>query len=80
MQAIRNHWAVENQHQIRDVTFKEDKMRISDGWLNRVVATLRTASIEIIRKAKPKNFAAQVELFSDKPLVFKRFLLSINFL
>lgn len=71
---------MENQHQIRDVTFEEDKVRSKDNRLNRIMATLRTTALEIVRKATPKSFIAQIEIFNDKPKTIKTFLLKIKFL
>ena len=78
-QAIRSHWTVENQHQIRDVTLKEDSIRSKDNILNRVMASLRTVGLEIIRISNTKNFQAQIEAFNDKPKYFEKFLRKIGF-
>lgn len=78
-QAIRSHWTVENQHQIKDVTLKEDLVRSKDHILNRVMASLRTVGLEIIRASNTKNFQAQIEAFNDKPTYFGNFLKKIGF-
>ena len=78
--AVRGHWMVENHHQIKDVTFKEDDVKTKFSQLNRVMASLRSTAFEIVRKTAPKNFKAQIELFSDKPKLLRRFLKKIGFL
>ena len=38
---VRNHWAIEATHWVRDVTFGEDASRVRTGTAPRVMATLR---------------------------------------
>ena len=63
--AIRNHWEIEVNHHIRDVTLKEDNFRTKKNEVSRVFSGLRTLSLEILRLLKPKSIIAQIELFQD---------------
>jgi len=64
-EAVRNHWAVEVNHHIRDVTLKEDSLRTKKTEVTRMFSGLRTLVVEILRLLKPKNIRAQIELFQD---------------
>jgi predicted transposase YbfD/YdcC len=46
---VRQHWQIEVLHWIRDVTFREDASRIRTGNAPRVMATLRNASVSLLR-------------------------------
>ena len=46
---VRNHWAIEATHWVRDVTFGEDASRVRTGTAPRVMATLRNVSISLLR-------------------------------
>jgi predicted transposase YbfD/YdcC len=63
--AIRNHWAVETTHYLRDVTLKEDAMRTTKKEITRIFSGLRTLVLEILRRLKPKNLITQIETFQD---------------
>jgi predicted transposase YbfD/YdcC len=54
----RNHWAIEVQHNIRDVTFKEDSSKIRTGAAPQVLATIRNIVIFVLELAGHKNKAA----------------------
>ena len=78
--AIRNHWSVEVNHHIRDVSLKEDQLRTKKNEITTVMAGLRTIVMELFRLWKPQNIVAQMELFQDdfSQLIFA--LKRINFL
>lgn len=78
--AIRNHWEVETNHHVRDVTLKEDDFRTKKSEVTRVFSGLRTLTIEILRLLKPKNMVAQIELFQDNLKELIRALKMLNFL
>lgn len=78
--AIRNHWSVEVNNHIRDVTLKEDKMKTKNKNITRVLGGIRTLTINILKKLNPKNLIAQIELFQDDFLFLLRTLREINFL
>ena len=54
-EAIRNHWAVEVNHHLRDVTLKEDHLRTKKNEITRIFSGLRTLVLEILRLLKPKK-------------------------
>lgn len=54
----RGHWGIEVQHNIRDVTFKEDASTIRTGAAPQVLATIRNAVIFVLDLAGHKNKAA----------------------
>ena len=47
---VRGHWHIENKlHWVRDVTYQEDKSLVRTGNAPRVMATLRSLAISILR-------------------------------
>ena len=78
--AIRNHWEVETNHHIRDVTLKEDSLRTKKNEVTRAFSGLRTLAIEILRLLKPKSIIAQIELFQDNLKELIRVLKMLKFL
>ena len=47
---IRGHWEIENKlHWVRDVTCQEDKSLVRTGNAPRVMATLRSLAISLLR-------------------------------
>ena len=78
--AIRRHWTVENGHQIRDVTFKEDHIRTIYDNISRNLAILRTIAIEFIRKFNFKSFAEAIDNFDDNMDLLFTHLISAKFL
>lgn len=55
----RTYWGIENGlHQRRDVTFKEDRTRLTRGNAGRVMASLNNLVISLLRHAGEKNIAA----------------------
>ena len=55
---VRQHWAVETLHWIRDVTYQEDASRTHTGNAPRVMATLRNVSISLLKIRGTTNIAA----------------------
>ena len=55
---VRQHWAIEALHWIRDVTYQEDASRIHTGNAPRVMATLRNVSISLLKISGTTNIAA----------------------
>ncbi len=80
VKAIRGHWGVESENWIRDVTFGEDGVKTKDGNQAQVMASLRTLSLRLLRKAKFPNFQATLERFTDCPDQFEDFLHQSGFL
>lgn len=55
---MREHWHIENKlHWIRDVTYGEDKSLIRTGATPRVMASLRSLAIGLLRLAGHTNIA-----------------------
>jgi predicted transposase YbfD/YdcC len=56
---VRGHWEIENKlHWVRDVTYQEDKSMVRTGNAPRVMATLRSLAISILRLDGHSNIAA----------------------
>ncbi len=55
----RTYWGIENGlHQCRDVTFSEDRTRLTRGQAGRVMASLNNLVISLLRHAGATNIAA----------------------
>ena len=50
---LRNHWAIEALHHLRDVTFAEDACKVRTGSGPHVMATLRNLVIGVLCRAGP---------------------------
>jgi predicted transposase YbfD/YdcC len=72
--AIRGHWLVEVMHHQRDVTLAEDKMRTENQPVSRIMSSLRTMVVNLLKRLNPKNMAVQIDEFAD------RFQLLIQFM
>jgi predicted transposase YbfD/YdcC len=55
---LRNHWAIEALHHLRDVTFAEDACKVRTGSGPHVMATLRNLVIGVLCRAGPVNVTA----------------------
>jgi len=56
---VRSHWETENRlHWVRDVTYQEDKSLVRTGNAPRVMATLRSLAISLLRLEGHTNIAA----------------------
>jgi predicted transposase YbfD/YdcC len=56
---VRSHWEIENKlHWVRDVTYQEDKSLVRTGNAPRVMATLRSLAISLLRLDGHVNIAA----------------------
>ena len=56
---VRRHWHIENKlHWVRDVTYQEDKSLVRTGNAPRVMASLRSLAISILRLDDHTNIAA----------------------
>lgn len=63
--AIRGHWRVETMHYRRDVVLSEDGLRTKRSDVSRLLSSLRTLTINLLHRLKPKNMAAQLDDFAD---------------
>jgi len=56
---VRRHWEIENRlHWVRDVTYQEDKSLVRTGNAPRVMASLRSLAISLLRLDGHPNIAA----------------------
>ena len=56
---VRGHWEIENKlHWVRDVTYQEDNSLVRTGNAPRVMATLRSLAISLLRLDGHANIAA----------------------
>jgi predicted transposase YbfD/YdcC len=56
---VKGHWEIENKlHWVRDVTYQEDKSLVRTGNAPRVMATLRSLAISLLRLDGHDNIAA----------------------
>jgi predicted transposase YbfD/YdcC len=56
---VRGHWEIEDKlHWVRDVTYQEDKSLVRTGNAPRVMASLRSLAISILRLDGHANIAA----------------------
>jgi predicted transposase YbfD/YdcC len=56
---VRQHWHIDNKlHWVRDVTYQEDKSLVRTGNAPRVMATLRSLAISLLRLDGHNNIAA----------------------
>jgi predicted transposase YbfD/YdcC len=56
---VRSHWEIENRlHWVRDVTYQEDKSLVRTGNAPRVMASLRSLAISLLRLDGQTNVAA----------------------
>jgi predicted transposase YbfD/YdcC len=78
--AIREHWHVESNNYIRDMTFKEDYVKTKNKNQGQILSLLRTVAIKIIRKTNSKNFKEVIDSFCDSQDVLASVLLKFNFL
>ena len=64
--AVRNHWQIEVNNNIRDCILKEDKLCSSNSFATKTIACCRTLTVRLLDAMKVKNRAAQLDLFADK--------------
>ena len=78
--AVRNHWKVETNNYVRDVTFKEDNLKTKESVISKVMACGRTFAINLLSKIKPTNIRAQLEFFADDFQVLMLWMTEMNVL
>jgi len=65
---VQDHWAIENRlHWVRDVTYDEDRSQVRTGSAPRVMATLRSTAISLLRLTGWTNIAAGLRHHSYDP-------------
>ncbi len=69
---VQGHWGIENRlHWVRDVTFAEDLSQGRTGNGPRVMATIRSIAISLLRLAGWTNIAAALRhhaRYPDRPI------------
>ncbi len=64
----RGHWAIENRlHDVRDVTFVEDRSRIRTGHAPQLLAACRNLAIPLIHRSGSSHIATAHRSFSSHP-------------
>jgi len=64
----REHWHIEHQsHNVRDVTFDEERSSVRTGYIPPVRAALRSTAIGLIRRTGHANGAAACRPFAARP-------------
>lgn len=78
--AIREHWHVESDNWIRDVTFDEDHVKTKSSNQAQVMSCLRSLAIRLLRRFNVSNFQEALEDFADCPSKFEALLRRAKFL
>lgn len=78
--AVRNHWKVETNNYVRDVTLKEDKLKTKETSISNIMACTRTLVLNLLNKKRSPNMRAQLELFADDFQMLMRWLSEIKVL
>ncbi|MEM6380277.1 MAG: ISAs1 family transposase, partial [Bacteroidota bacterium] len=79
VKAVREHWSVEADNFVRDVTFEEDNIKTQKGNATRIWAAIRTTATLMMRLIAPPNIQAKMELWTDCPTKFYEDLKNIGF-
>ena len=77
---IREHWSVEVNNHVRDVTFSEDALQTKFRDVARPISLIRTLIINILQKNKVKNYVQLIETFVDNFNLILQFLKSVKVL
>ena len=64
---VQHHWRIEALHWLRDMDYDEDRCQIRTGTGPETMATLRNASISLLRLAGAKNIAAALRHHQAHP-------------
>lgn len=78
--AVRNHWKIETNNHVRDVTFKEDNLKTKETIISKILACGRTFAINTLNKKKLINMRAQLESFADDFQMLLRWLTEMKVL
>lgn len=78
--AIKEHWAVETNNYIRDVTLKEDKLKSILKAVSLTTSIIRTLITNMLKVIKPKNIVVQFEDFAEDFKELEAFFLKAKFL
>lgn len=72
--AIRRHWILEVTHHYRDVTLAEDSLKTKSQAVGRIMSSLRTLAINLLKRLRTKNMAAQIDEFADNFNILIQFM------
>ena len=65
---VQGHWAIENRlHWVRDVVYDEDRSAVRTGQGPRVMATLRSTAISVLRLTGATSIAAATRHHARDP-------------
>ena len=78
--AIREHWHVESDNWIRDVTLNEDHVKTKSSNQAQIMGSLRSLAMRLLRRFNVPNFQEALEDFADCPSKFEALLRRVNFL
>jgi len=78
--AIRQHWHVESDNWIRDVTLEEDHIKTTSANQAQNMGCLRSLAMRLLRRFNVKNFQEALEDFADCPSRFEALLRQVKFL
>lgn len=78
--AIRQHWHVESDNWIRDVTLNEDHIQTTSANQAQITGCLRSLAMHLLRRFNVKNFQEALEDFADCPSRFEALLRRVKFL
>jgi len=78
--AIREHWHVESDNWIRDVTLNEDHVKTKSANQAQIMGSLRSLAMRLLRRFNVTNFQEALEVFADCPSKFETLLRRVNFL
>lgn len=78
--AIRQHWHVESDNWIRDVTLDEDNVKTTSANQAQGMGCLRSLALRLLRRFNVKNFQEALEDFADCPSRFEALLRRVKFL
>jgi predicted transposase YbfD/YdcC len=78
--AIRQHWHVESDNWIRDVTLDEDHVKTTSANQAQNMGCLRSLAMRLLRRFNVNNFQEALEDFADCPSRFEALLRRVKFL
>jgi predicted transposase YbfD/YdcC len=78
--AVRTHWSVETNNNIRDVSLKEDSLKSIEKAVSLTRSVIRTLITNMLQITKPSNIVAQFEDFAEDFSELTAFIKRVKFL
>jgi hypothetical protein len=78
--AVKEHWSVETNNNIRDVSLKEDSLKSIKKEVALSTSIIRTLITNMLEIVKPENIIAQFEDFCEDFKELETFIKRVNFL